>query len=71
MDDKRRIALVETKTIHDAECIEQPTPRMRLQLDNHLGSAILELDDQAAIITYEEYYPFGSTSFSRAERWRK
>ncbi|MFZ0420269.1 MAG: SpvB/TcaC N-terminal domain-containing protein, partial [Candidatus Sulfotelmatobacter sp.] len=67
MDDKRRVALVETKTIHDAECIEQPTPRMRLQLDNHLGSAVLELDHHAAIITYEEYYPYGSTSFEAAQ----
>ena len=66
MDDKRRVALVETKTIHDEAVIEQPTPRMRLQFDNHLGSAVLELDDQAAVITYEEYYPYGSTSFEAA-----
>ncbi len=67
MDDKRRVALVETKTIHDASAIEQPTPRIRLQLDNHLGSAVLELDGKAAVITYEEYYPYGSTSFEAAE----
>jgi RHS repeat-associated protein len=66
MDDKRRVALVETKTIHDETVIEQPTPRMRLQLDNHLGSAVLELDDQAGVITYKEYYPYGSTSFEAA-----
>ena len=67
MDDKRRIALVETKTIHNASALEQPTPRIRLQLDNHLGSAALELDHHASIITYEEYYPYGSTSFEAAE----
>ena len=67
MDDKRRVALVETKTIHDSRFIEQPTPRMRTQLDNHLGSAVLELDHQAAIISYEEYYPYGSTSFEAAQ----
>ena len=67
MDDKRRVALVETKTIHDASVIEQPIPRIRHQLDNHLGSAVLELDDQAAIITYEEYYPYGSTSYEAAQ----
>ena len=29
----------------------------------HLGSASLELDDRARIISYEEYYPYGSTSY--------
>ena len=36
---------------------------MRYQHGNHLGSAVLELDDQANIITYEEYFPYGSTSY--------
>jgi RHS repeat-associated protein len=63
MGDKRRIALVETKTINDSSRIENPVARIRLQFDNHLGSAVLELDDKAAIITYEEYYPYGSTSY--------
>ena len=35
----------------------------RYTYSNHLGTATLELDDAAAIISYEEYYPFGSTSF--------
>ncbi|HEV2234740.1 MAG TPA: RHS repeat-associated core domain-containing protein, partial [Terriglobia bacterium] len=35
----------------------------RFQFDNSLGSAILELDSNAAIISYEEYYPFGATSY--------
>jgi RHS repeat-associated protein len=30
---------------------------------NHLGSAVLELDDNAQIISYEEYFPYGSTSY--------
>jgi RHS repeat-associated protein len=54
MDDKRRIALVECRG--ELETI-------RYQFDNHLGSACLELDETAAIITYEEYYPYGSTSY--------
>jgi RHS repeat-associated protein len=32
-------------------------------LDNHLGSASLELDENANIISYEEYPPFGTTSY--------
>src|SRR5690606_15317219 len=30
---------------------------------NHLGSAALELDEEAAIISYEEYHPYGTTSY--------
>jgi RHS repeat-associated protein len=67
LDVKRRIALVETKTIADSTRLETPISRTRFQFDNHLGSAALELDDRAAIITYEEYYPFGSTSFEAAQ----
>jgi RHS repeat-associated protein len=61
MDDKQRIALVETRT----EGNENRVPRqlIRYQLGNHLGSAGLELDDQARIISYEEYTPYGSTSY--------
>jgi RHS repeat-associated protein len=67
MDDKRRIALVETKTIHESGGIAVPEARVRLQLDNHLGSSVLELDGEGSIITYEEYYPYGSTSFEATQ----
>ncbi|MDR1346784.1 MAG: hypothetical protein LBK03_08815, partial [Bacteroidales bacterium] len=36
---------------------------IRYQYDNHLGSACLELDDTGDIISYEEYHPFGTTSY--------
>ena len=64
MDDKRRVALVETNTIDTG--VDQgtlPATTIRYQFDNHLGSACLELDENAAIISYEEYYPYGSTSY--------
>ena len=60
MDDKQRIALVETRTQGSDPA---PAQLIRYQLGNHLGSASLELDDQAQIISYEEYYPYGSTSY--------
>ena len=60
MDDKQRIALVETRTQGNDG---SPAQLIRYQFGNHLGSAILELDDQAQIISYEEYYPYGSTSY--------
>jgi RHS repeat-associated protein len=64
MDDKRRIALVETKTI-DSKAQSEPLPSavIRYQFTNHLDSSCLELDGEAAIISYEEYYPYGSTSY--------
>jgi len=63
MDDKQRIALVETKT-KDTSVPGSTLPEtlIRYQFSNHLGSASLELDDQAQIISYEEYHPYGSTS---------
>ena len=63
MDDKRRIALVETLTVENGNRAATPSPVQRFQLDNHLGSASLELDESANIISYEEYYPYGDTSY--------
>ena len=63
MDDKQRIALVETKTVEGQYPIPVLQPLFRYQLGNHLGSSCLELSDQAQIISYEEYYPYGSTSY--------
>jgi RHS repeat-associated protein len=60
MDDKQRIALVETRTQGTDAASAQ---LVRYQLSNHLGSAGLELDDQAQIVSYEEYFPYGSTSY--------
>jgi len=61
MDDKQRIALVETRTQGNEPGV--PAQLIRCQLGNHLGSASLELDDVGQIISYEEYYPYGSTSY--------
>jgi RHS repeat-associated protein len=35
----------------------------RYQFSNMLGSMCLELDEQSRVISYEEYFPFGSTSY--------
>ncbi len=61
MDDKQRIALVETRTQGNEPGV--PARLIRYQFSNHLGSASLELDDQAQVISYEEYTPYGSTSY--------
>jgi RHS repeat-associated protein len=65
MDDSRRIAIVETKTVKDAVSVTTGSwqPLIRYQYSNHLGSSSLELDENATIISYEEYHPFGTTSY--------
>ncbi|MEX2307778.1 MAG: SpvB/TcaC N-terminal domain-containing protein [Pirellulales bacterium] len=60
MDDRQRIALVESRTQGDDG---SPAQLIRYQFGNHLGSASLELDDEAETISYEEYTPHGSTSY--------
>jgi RHS repeat-associated protein len=64
MDDKQRVALIETRTQGSDP---SPGQLIRYQLSNHLGSAVLELDDQAQIISYEEFYPYGSTSYQAVQ----
>lgn len=63
MDDQRRIALVETQTVDESEPVIDPIPLQRYQLGNHLGSVSLELDEFGDLISYEEYHPYGTTSF--------
>ena len=63
MDGQQRIALVETKTVDASSALAAPVSLMRYQLGNHLGSASLELDETAQIISYEEYHPYGTTSY--------
>ncbi len=60
MDDQRRIALVETRTLGNVAAPEQ---LIRYQHDNHLGSAAVELDGDAKILSYEEYAPYGSSTY--------
>ncbi len=67
MDDKSRVALVHHWTL-DTDELEVDstllnTHRLRYQFGNHLGSAALELDASGDIISYEEYLPYGGTSF--------
>ena len=60
MDDQQRIALVKTRILGNDN---SPSQLIRYQLNNHLGSASLELDEQAQIISYEEYAPYGSSTY--------
>jgi len=62
-DDKSKVALIETKTIESSNPVSPLEITIRYQYSNHLGTACLELDENADIISYEEYHPFGTTSY--------
>ncbi|MFZ4427164.1 MAG: SpvB/TcaC N-terminal domain-containing protein [Saprospiraceae bacterium] len=83
MDDKQRIAMLDTE-VEPRRVLglvvgrTTPVRTMRYQMGNHLGSASLELDENAAVISYEEYHPYGTTAYqarnaaikSAAKRYR-
>ena len=62
-DDQKKVALIETKTFEGGQSVTPGIVEVRYQYDNHLGTACLELDENAEIISYEEYHPFGTTSY--------
>ncbi|MBR0861206.1 VCBS repeat-containing protein [Bradyrhizobium diazoefficiens] len=63
MDDEQRVALVETRTLDTAGNDPALPQLIRYQFGSHLRSSNIEMDDQARIISYEEYTPYGSTSY--------
>jgi RHS repeat-associated protein len=66
MDDKRRVAMVETKTVDTAAGPFTPTPRYRFQLDDHIWSARFECDETGLVISYEEFHPYGTSAYRSA-----
>ena len=63
MDDQTMIAMAETLTIENGNPVATPVTRLRYQISDHLGSGSIELSETGAIISFEEYYPYGGTSF--------
>ena len=59
LDGSNTVALVENQTKGEAVS----NGLVRYQFKNHLSSVVLELDDTAAIISYEEFTPYGSSSY--------
>ncbi|HEX2061368.1 MAG TPA: RHS repeat-associated core domain-containing protein, partial [Thermoanaerobaculia bacterium] len=68
MDGGHRVAMVDTRTDGAGP---GPAQLIRYQFANHLGTAALELDHAGAVIAYEEYYPFGSTSLQSVDATRE
>jgi RHS repeat-associated protein len=65
MDGEKKVVQWDTPTTLPSGSGEVET--IRYQYGNNLGSVGLELDQNADIISYEEYYPFGGTSYSAPE----
>ncbi|MCT4686338.1 hypothetical protein [Vallitalea sp.] len=53
--DRDRVAMIDRETGGDTV--------IRYQLADYPDSSTIELDDKANIISYEEYHPFGTTSY--------
>jgi|CXWL01.1.fsa_nt_gi RHS repeat-associated protein len=68
MDQQHRFVMIDTETkprvvLGVSLGRTSPEQTVRYQLHNHLGSAALELDGSAQVISYEEYHPYGTTAF--------
>ncbi len=64
------IAQADTKTVdvnNDDPANALNVPLIRYQHGNHLGSCGIETDVDGAVVSYEEYHPFGTTAY-RANR---
>lgn len=64
MDDSRRIAMIDRRNEVQDGTDKKNT---RYQLDNHLGSASLEADEEGRVISYEEYHPYGTTAYQAVD----
>jgi RHS repeat-associated protein len=64
MDGQQRVAMVESRTVGDDG---SPSRLIRYHLTNHLGSSTVELDETGRPISYEEYHPYGATSYQAAD----
>jgi RHS repeat-associated protein len=65
-DNTGKIAQVDIKTVDTANSDPSNplnTNLIRYQYGNHLGSAVLEIDANGTIISYEEYHPFGTSAY--------
>jgi RHS repeat-associated protein len=63
LDEGAELARIETKTIdlNDPALLDQPA--IRYQYRGGANSATLELDEQGAVISYEEFHPFGTSAY--------
>jgi RHS repeat-associated protein len=58
MDASSRVATIRAGTDNN-----DSTPAIKYNLEDHLGSSSVMVDDTGTLVNREEYYPFGDTSF--------
>jgi RHS repeat-associated protein len=58
MDDSKRMA-----SVRKGSDFGDTTPEVKYNMDDHLGSSNLSVDENGTLVNREEYYPFGETSF--------
>jgi RHS repeat-associated protein len=65
MDDQACVAMIHYWAQDDEtrEVDQAGTRSFRYQLDNNIGSVAMEVDHDAQLISYEEYFPYGGTAF--------
>ncbi|MBK7701362.1 MAG: RHS repeat-associated core domain-containing protein [Saprospiraceae bacterium] len=63
-DGTGRISMVDTLIIENGVLILSPSPLTKYIYSNHLSTATLEADENGDIISYEEYHPFGTSSYT-------
>jgi RHS repeat-associated protein len=65
--DEQRLLMVEDVIATDNNHLKTGM-LYRYQYSNHLGSVGLEMDEQAKIISYEEYHPYGTSAYQLKNR---
>ena len=73
MDDQTCVAILHywEQDERQREVEKAGTQSLRFQLDNHLGSVALEVDEAAQVISYEEYFPYGGTALIAGRNQRE
>jgi RHS repeat-associated protein len=57
-------------TIREGDDFDDSTPAIKYNLDDHLGSSNVLVDENGTLVNREEYYPFGETSFGSYSKKR-
>jgi RHS repeat-associated protein len=63
MSGKQRVAIIESTNSSDKNKPKAQKFLVRYQINDHLGSSSIEADENGDPFSYEEYYPYGQTSF--------
>ncbi len=63
-DGRERVAIIDSRNEVDDGTAARST---RYQFGNHLGSVMLETDETARVISYEEYHPYGTSAYQAVD----